>query len=112
MKKSIKRLLCLLLSVVLVAGGLVFPLSAAETGGMPGANTGYLGGNLRADTSGKTALNASVGKQYKPDDEITAIVRLKGESLLAAAEAAGKDASAYVLTEAGKRCASEIGNTV
>lgn len=112
MKKSIKRLLCLLLSVVLVAGGLVFPLSAAETGGMPGANTGYLGGNLRADTSGKTALNASVGKQYKPDDEITVIVRLKGESLLAAAEAAGKDASAYVLTEAGKRCASEIGNTV
>ena len=75
MKKSIKRLLCLLLSVVLVAGGLVFPLSAAETGGMPGANIGYLGGNLRADTSGKTALNASVGKQYKPDDEITVIVR-------------------------------------
>ena len=36
------------------------------------------------------------------------IVRLKGESLLAAAEAAGKDASAFVLTEAGKQCVAEI----
>ena len=95
MKKSIKRLLCLLLAFTFVAGGFVLPLSA-ETGIMPGVNTGNGGGNLSADTSGKTALNASIGKQYKSDDEITVIVRLKGESLLAAAEAAGKDASAFV----------------
>lgn len=107
MKKSIKRLLCLLLAFTFVAGGFVLPLSA-ETGIMPGVNTGNGGGNLSADTSGKTALNASIGKQYKSDDEITVIVRLKGESLLAAAEAAGKDASAFVLTEAGKQCVAEI----
>ena len=87
MKKSIKRLLCLLLAFTFVAGGFVLPLSA-ETGIMPGVNTGNGGGNLSADTSGKTALNASIGKQYKSDDEITVIVRLKGESLLAAAEGA------------------------
>ena len=111
MKKSIKRLLCLLLAIVFTVGGMVLPLSAESTG-MPGADTGNGGGNLTADTSGKTELSASVGKDYKSDDEITVIVRLKGESLLSAAEAAGKDASAYALTEEGRRCIANIENTV
>lgn len=106
MKKSIKRLLCLLLAFVFVASGLVVPLSAYSSS-MPGADIGSNGGNLTADTSGKTALNASAGKQYKSDDEITVIVRLKGDSLMDAAEAAGKDASDFVLTDAGKRFVAE-----
>lgn len=48
MKKSIKRLLCLLLAFTFVAGGFVLPLSA-ETGIMPGVNTG----NRRRESVGR-----------------------------------------------------------
>lgn len=110
MKKSIKRLLCLLLAFVFVAGTAVLPASASPliNGDMPGADTGNINGNLSADTSGKTQLNASAGQQYKSDDEITVIVRLEGESLLSAAEAAGKSVSAYALSSEGKKAAENM----
>ena len=110
MKKSIKRLLCLLLAFTFLAGTAVLPASASPllNGEMPGINGGNIDGNLTADTSGKTELSASAGKDYKSDDEITVIVRLSGESLLSAAEAVGKSVADYALSSEGKKASENM----
>lgn len=102
MKKRIMRLLSLFLATVFVLGAVIIPAGAENLGNLLGVNTGNVdGGNLNADLSGKTELSVD-RKQYKPNDEIKVIVRLKGESLLDAANALNMNVSAYALTDAGK----------
>lgn len=110
MKKSIKRLLCLLLACIFIGGNAVLPLStgALEMSDVLDAITGDWNDKLTADTSGKTELSVSVDREYKSDDEINVIVRLNGNSLLEEAEKVNMTVSAYALTSAGKKKLAEM----